>query len=53
MALIQAKWKEYFTGLDVVNSKDQFESASCKWRKITNVTTLALGSRPKQGHGKV
>jgi len=53
MALIQVKRKEYITGLDVVDLKDQFQSASCKWRKITKVTTLALGSRPKQGHGKV
>jgi len=30
MALIQVKRKEYITGLDVVDLKDQFESASCK-----------------------
>jgi hypothetical protein len=31
MALIQAKQDEYLTKLNVVDPKDQFESASSKW----------------------
>lgn len=34
MALIQAKWDECLIGLDVVDRRIQFESASCKWWKI-------------------
>ncbi len=36
MALIQAKQNEYLIGLDMVDSRDQFESASCRWQKIAN-----------------
>ncbi len=37
MALIQMKRNEYLIGLDMVDSKDQFESVtSCKWWKIVD-----------------
>lgn len=34
MMLIQEKQGEYLVGLDVVDTRDQFESASCNWQKI-------------------
>jgi hypothetical protein len=36
MALIQAKWDEYLARLDMGDLRDQFENASCKWRKIAD-----------------
>jgi hypothetical protein len=36
MGLIQEKWDEYFAGLDVGDLRNQFENASCKWRKIAD-----------------
>jgi hypothetical protein len=41
MALIQAKWDEYLGGLDVGDPKDQFVSASCKWRKIVDFMNIS------------
>ncbi len=44
MALIQAKRDKYLGGLDVGDPKDQFESASCKWRKIVDFMNTSTHS---------
>jgi len=35
---------KYFAKLDVVNPKDQFESANCKWQKIVNSVNASMHS---------
>jgi hypothetical protein len=32
---------EYLVGLDVVDTRDQFESASCNWQKIVDFVSVS------------
>jgi len=41
MTLIEEKQGEYLVALDVVDTRDQFESASCNWQKIVDFVSVS------------